>query len=109
MQNTTSDGYTIATVDGRGDVSVIAQVDDHDLTGPSPEIVRAGNRMLLQAAVARQIICPFTDTVLDVSSAVLITVPAGRSFVMNADHWDQRGPAFLAAHPGTEVIDGRAL
>ncbi|MCG7286909.1 hypothetical protein MHY85_13100 [Cellulomonas sp. ACRRI] len=109
MQNPTGDGYTIATVDGRGDVSVIAQVEHRDLTGPSPEIVRTGNRMLLLAAVARQIVCPFTDTVLDVSDAVLITVPGGRSFVMNADHWDTYGPAFLTARPGTEDIDGRAL
>lgn len=109
MQNPTGDGYTIATVDGRGDVSVIAQVERHDLTGPSANMVSTGNRMLLLAAVARQIVCPFTDTVLDVSDAVLITVPGGRSFVMNADHWDKYGPDFLAARPGTEVIDGRAL
>jgi hypothetical protein len=109
MQNPTSHGYTIATVDGRGDVSVIAEVEHHDLTGPSADIVRAGNRMLLLAAVARQIICPFTDTVLDVSEAVLITIPGGATLVMNAAHWDEYGPAFLDARPGTEVIDGRAL
>lgn len=109
MQNPTGDGYTIATTDGRGHVSVIAQVERHDIAGPSPDMVRTGNRMLLLAAVARQIVCPFTDTVLDISDAVLITVPGGRSFVMNADHWDEYGPAFLTARPGTEVIDGRAL
>lgn len=109
MQNPTGDGYTIATVDGRGDVSVVAEVEHHDLTAPSADIARMGDRMLLLAAVARQIICPFTDTVLDVSGAVLITIPNGGTLVMNAAHWDERGPAFLSARPGTEVIDGRTL
>jgi hypothetical protein len=109
MQNPTGDGYTIATVDGRGAVTVIAQVEHHDLTAPSADLVREGNRMLLLAAVARQIVCPFTDVVLDVSDAVLIEIPGGATVVMNAAHWDEHGPGFLAAYPGTEVIDGRTL
>ena len=104
-QHPTRDGHTIAAAQDSGDVVVLAQIEHHDLTSPSPDMVRAGNRALLRAAVARQIICPFTDTVLDIATAVHITIPERGTLVMTAAHWDERGPGFLAARPGTEVIE----
>ena len=76
---------------------------------------RRVNRESLKFSVQRQIFCPYTDRILDVRQAVLLTVKGQVScveFVMHANHWDGVKDSVLAAYgskPGyvVDVIDGR--
>lgn len=86
----------------------------------SPEDKRVG-RMIVKAAVMREIFCPFTGVVLDMRRAVVIVTPT-RSFVCTGAHWDEAVAkvggldalrAALAGKLGraaeVDVYDGREL
>ncbi len=77
--------------------------------GPSPDLVRTGQRIVLLAAVQRTILCPYTALVLDVRTAVYVDLPSGGYAVMTGQAWDQVAAAFLTNHPDADVIDGRTL
>jgi hypothetical protein len=76
---------------------------------------RRVNRESLKFSVQRQIFCPYTDRILDVRRAVLLTVKGTATcveYIMHADHWDDVKLSILAAYgdkPGytIDVIDGR--
>jgi len=70
-------------------------------------------RQLLEAAVQRQIHCPYTNKVLDARRAVLLdgTHHGHAMHIMTAEVWDRAENAFFEAHPRDEfdVYDGRDL
>jgi hypothetical protein len=50
---------------------------------------RQAGRMIVKAAVMREIFCPYTGVILDMRRAVVIVTPTG-SFVCTGAHWDDR-------------------
>jgi hypothetical protein len=84
--------------------------DFKDLAGDS-HMSKVGQRAVVEAAVIRQIACPFTDKALNVRTAVVIIPKStGKTIVVDAELWDERHEAVAKAAPGgIEVYDGREL
>lgn len=62
---------------------------------------------VLLAAVQRAIFCPYTGTLLDVRTAVMITLPEARPTVMAGKAWSLIAADITAAHPLVIIVDGR--
>lgn len=83
--------------------------------GEDPDV--AVNRVALRYAVQHQIFCKVSGKILDVRTAVLVTVTTGHDgpgiVVLDGTVWAKVEPDFRAkaAHLGAalEVIDGREL
>lgn len=61
---------------------------------------------VLLAACQRQIFCPYVGTVLDVRTAVLVTLPDARPTIMAGTAWAKIAADILAAYPLAVVVNG---
>lgn len=61
---------------------------------------------VLLSAVQRQIFCPYIGAVLDVRSAVLVTLPGVRPSIMSGTAWAKISADILASYPDAAVING---
>ncbi len=61
---------------------------------------------VLLAAVQRQIFCPYTGNVLDIRTAVLVTVPGSNPTIIAGTAWAKCAADILAKFPDTAVING---
>lgn len=78
----------------------------------TPEDKRIG-RMIVKAAVMREMFCPYTHEVLDMRRAV-VAVTSTQSFVCTGAYWDRTGGAServkaAVASGDVHVYDGREL
>jgi hypothetical protein len=61
---------------------------------------------VLLSAVQRRIFCPYTGAVLDVRSAVLVTLPGQPPTVMAGKAWAAIADSVMASRPLTIVVNG---
>jgi hypothetical protein len=61
---------------------------------------------VLLSAIQRRIFCPYTDAILDVRSAVLVTLPDSAPTVMAGKAWSAIKGEIMARYPLAIVVDG---
>lgn len=62
---------------------------------------------VLLAGVQRAIFCPYTSVLLDIRTAVMITLPEARPTIMAGNAWDRISADIIAAYPLIIIVDGR--
>lgn len=62
---------------------------------------------VLLAGVQRAIFCPYTSVLLDIRTAVMITLPESRPTIMAGKAWDRISADIIAAYPLVIIVDGR--